>query len=72
MGWIPQRKLDGTWTYPSLEELMAEEVVQEVDTYTTRLHNTVMQFIAKKPILDLCLAAARRPGARVLKPWWEQ
>ena len=30
------------------------------------------QFITTRPILDLCLQAKRRPGARVAKQWWEQ
>ena len=34
--------------------------------------NTVAQFIATRPILDLCEMANRRPGARVHRRWWEQ
>ena len=26
--------------------------------------------IANRPIMDLYLAADRRPGSRVAKPWW--
>ena len=32
----------------------------------------VAQFIAMRPILDLCEKAVRRPGARVPRWWWEQ
>ena len=32
----------------------------------------VAQFIATRPILDLCEKAERRPGARVPMRWWEQ
>ena len=51
---------------------MAEPGLQEVETYSSRLHNTVTQFIVTRPIMDLCLAAERRPGSRVAKWWWEQ
>ena len=34
--------------------------------------NTIAQFIATRPILDLCEKANRRPGARVPRRWWEQ
>ena len=51
---------------------MSEVGVQEVETYAARRQNTVAQFIATRLIMDLCLAAARRPGARVSKRWWEQ
>ena len=32
----------------------------------------VAQFIATRPILDLCEKATRRPGAQVARRWWEQ
>ena len=34
--------------------------------------NMVAQFIATRPILDLCEGAVRRTGARVPRRWWEQ
>ena len=41
---------------------MAEAGFQEVDTYAYRRHNTMAQYIVTMPIMDLCLAAKRRPG----------
>ena len=60
----------GVWVYLLLEDAMVEAVLQEVGTYAFRCHNTVAQFIANRPIMDLYLAADRRPGSRVAKPWW--
>ena len=37
-----------------------------------RRQKTVAQFIARRPILDLCERSARRPGAKVSQRWWEQ
>ena len=51
---------------------MAEVVLQEVDTYVSRCQNTVTQFIATSPIIDLCLAADQRPGQRISNQWWDQ
>ena len=51
---------------------MEEAELQEVDTYASRLHNTVVQFIATRPIMDLCLAAERSLESRVTKRWWEK
>ena len=51
---------------------MAEAGLQEVETYISCLQNTVTQYIETRPIMDLCLAGKRRPGARVAKRWWEQ
>ena len=38
----------------------------------TRRQNTVAQYIAKRPILDLCEWATQRLGVRVSRWWWEQ
>ena len=37
-----------------------------------RRQNTAAQFIATRPILDLCEKENRRPGAQVSMRWWEQ
>ena len=59
----------GLWVYTAPEDTMAEAVFQEVETYVSHLQNTVAQFIATRPIMDLCLAAERRSGSRVSKQW---
>ena len=51
---------------------MVEVVLQEVGTYLSCRHNIVTQFIATRPIMDLCLAAARIPGSRVANRRWEK
>ena len=51
--------------YPPLEDVMAEAGFQEVETYVSRLQNTVVHYVETSPIMDLCLAAKRRPGPRV-------
>ena len=51
---------------------MSEAGMQEVETYVSRRQNTVAQFIATRPIMDLCLAAERIPGPRIYKKWWEK
>ena len=68
----PRQVREIVWVYPPLEDAMTEAGFQDVDTYVSRRHNTVAQFIATRPIMDLCLAADQRPGPRVSKRWWEQ
>ena len=48
-----------------MEAVMAEAGLHEVETYVSRLQNTVAQFIMTRPIMGLCMAAERRPGLRV-------
>ena len=57
---------------PPLGEAMREAGLEEVETYITQRQNTAAQYIATRPILDLCEEAERRPGAGVSKRWWEQ
>ena len=51
---------------------MAEAVLKEVEIYVSLRHNIVAQFIAARPIMDLCLAEEKRTGSRLIKRWWEQ
>ena len=72
MGWQPICLVYGIWVYPPLEVATEEAYLEEVDMYVTHRHNTVAHFIMTRPIVDLCLAAERRSGARVSQRWWEQ
>ena len=51
---------------------MTEEGLQEADNYISSRQNTVAQYIATRPIIDLCLAKKRRLGPIVSIWWWEQ
>ena len=67
VGYVPKH-----CNYPPLAEAMAEAVLQGVETYVTRLQNAVEQYISTSIIMDLCLVAEQRLGARMLKRWWVQ
>ena len=60
-----RRRGYGIWEYPSLEGKMVELVFEGIGTYITRRQNMVAQYIATRPIMDLCERSNRRPGARV-------
>ena len=68
----PRRRLDGMWLYRPLAEEIVEQGLQEVETYVSRLQNTVAQYIATGPIMDLCMAEGQHPGKRLSKQWWGQ
>ena len=65
----PRRGREGVWTYPLLEDAMEEAGLKEVETYVSCRQNTVAQFIVTRTIMDLCLAAERRPGSMEVKQW---
>ena len=68
----PQGGIDGTWYYPSLAGAMKEAGIVRIRTSILWRQNMVAQFIATRPIMDLCEKANRRPGARLARRWWEQ
>ena len=51
---------------------MKEAGIVRIRTSILRRQNTVVQFIATRPILGLCKGAVRLPGARVTRRWWDQ
>ena len=51
---------------------MGETGFEGIRKSVTRRQNTVAQYIATRPILDLCEKYARRQGVRVSRWWWEQ
>ena len=68
----PRKGRDGKWHYPSLEGAMKEAGLTDVRTSIQRRQNMVAQYIATRPLLDLCEGARQREGERVTLRWWEQ
>ena len=46
--------------------------LEEIWVYITCRYNTVAQYIATRPIMDLCLTAERKPVLRPLRKCWYQ
>ena len=68
----PRRQGNGIWTYPLLEEAMGEAGFKGISKSVTRRQNMVAQYIATRPIMDLCERSTWRTGTRVSRKWWEQ
>ena len=68
----PRCERDGRWFYPSLAGAMKEAGIVRIRTSILRRQNTIVQFIATRPILGLCEVAVRRTGTRVPRRWWDQ
>ena len=68
----PRRGWDGKWFYPSLEGAMKEAGFTDVRTSINRRQNTVAQYIATRPLLELCKGTTHQDGARVTMRWWDQ
>ena len=51
---------------------MSPAGLEEVGTYVLHRQNTITQYIATRPILELCLEAERRAGEQVARRCREQ
>ena len=67
-----KRQRDGTWVYPPIGAALSMVGLEDIGVYIALLHNTVTQYIANRPIMDLCLAAERKPGMCLSRQWWGQ
>ena len=56
--WITWRQTKqqvyGIWDYPPLEKVMGEAGFEKMEAYLLKRQNMVAQYIATRPILDLC------------------
>ena len=67
-----RRGHNGKWHYPSLVGEMKETGLTDVGKSIANRQNTVAQYIATRPLLDLCEEARAREGTRVPLRWWNQ
>ena len=51
---------------------MKEARFKEIRTSLNNRQNTVAQYIATRPLLDLCKGTNQIGGARVSRRWWDQ
>ena len=71
-GMGPKRQWDGTWVYTPIEAALAMVGLDYSGVYIDRSQNTVTQYIANCPIMDLCMAAERNPRLRLSRKWRKQ
>ena len=45
--------------------------LEEIGVYTSQRQKMIVQYIATRPIMELCLEAERKPGMRIYRKWWE-
>ena len=51
---------------------MKEAGIKDIRTSINNRQNTVAQYIATRPILDLCEETNQIGGVRVSRRWWDQ
>ena len=71
-GMQPKQQEHRSWYYTPLETVIEEAVFEEIGAYVLNRKNTVAQYIATQPILNLWEKTLRRTGAWVVMIWWHQ
>ena len=71
-GMGPESQLYRTWVYPPIGEALEMLGLDEIGVYIDRRQNTVAQYIAPRPIMELCMAVERRMGMRLSRRWWDK
>ena len=69
---MPREEPDGSWTYPSSEEVLEVAGLHTINHYIEVRRNTILKFIIDRPIYALCGDAVRRRGTGNRQYWWEQ
>ena len=67
----PKYQRDGTWVYTPIGVDLAMVGLEEIGVYIACRQNKVVQYLAARPIMDLCLLAERKPGLRLSRILWE-
>ena len=71
----PRRDRRGGWTYPHSADMLRAAGLQTVTTYIGRQQNTVVDWVATRPIMELCLQMGEltgREGGGEQQRRWDQ
>ena len=71
-GLRPEKKPNGSWTYPCLKEVLKAAGLETISHYMDVRQQTLANFIVNRPIFELCAGAVRKRGSPVRPFWWDQ
>ena len=68
----PRKGPGHRWIYPKLEDVLEECGLRSIAEYINVRRQTIVVFVATRPILDECMQGERKWGAIPRRWWWEQ
>ena len=71
-GRLLRQRSDRRWEYTLADTAREEAGFEPMEIYIQTRQNTVAQYIATRPIMDLCEVVDRKHEARVGIRWWKQ
>ena len=66
----PQENDDGSWTYPASKDVFEEVGLHPIEHYIRVRRNSIIEFVATRPVYEFCTSAERRPGTSHHRKWW--
>ncbi len=69
---MPTWNLYGTWTYPSLRDVLKAVGLLTIDHYIVVCQETITHIIVERPLFALCRDGERKSGSTHYTFWWEQ
>ena len=62
----------GQWVYPPIQEALEAAGLFPMEEYITRRRNRMVDYVATRPILDICEGAMRKSGTPTgTRFWWQ-
>ena len=61
----------GIWTYTKTSEVLAAEVLRNMEHYVRVRRARILKWVKQRPIYQLCQRAVRRRGTPPHTFWWE-
>jgi hypothetical protein len=61
-----------TWIYPPIDKALEEVGLYSVSHYIEKRQNTVADYVATRPIFDLCRQSEISTGSQSSRRWWDQ
>ena len=71
-GLVAQRVGDDEWYYPPIEDALEQAGLWPMREYIRRRQASITEWIANRPIYELCQEATPASGASRMLRWWEQ
>ena len=62
----------GNWVYPWLEDVLEECGLVSIDQYIRRQRQTIVEYVATRPIFTDCREGEWEQGTPHCQWWWEQ
>jgi hypothetical protein len=62
----------GEWIYPPIDKALEEVGLWPIEKYIEKRQNTVADYVATRPIFELCTEAEWQSGSATSRRWWDQ